>query len=65
MATAHLTIHEWDTDGEKIKLPKKMKLKIDVENTDSVGQIHDDAMEAASEETGFLILGSTLDRVDF
>ena len=67
IAIAHLTIHEWDKDGQKVKLPKKMKVEIEIDEgeTMTIGQIHEDAMDKASDETGWCILGCTLERIDF
>ena len=65
IAIVHLTIHEWDTDNKKIKLPKKVIVKIEIKESGSIGGIHDDALEKARDENGFVVLGSTLDRIDF
>jgi len=67
--TAHITIHQWDkeVDGKnvRIKLPKKMKIEVDAEDDDSVENIHEAAMDQASDETGFCILGCSITRIDF
>ncbi len=67
--TAYLTIHQWDkeVDGKivRVKLPKKMKIKVLAEDTDSVEAIHEAAMDAASDETGFCIQGCSLTRINF
>lgn len=63
--TVHLIINKWDTDGEKIKLPKKMKLVVSVDDDTSIDEIHDEAMGKASDETGWCIDSSTIDRIHF
>jgi len=70
VCTAHLTIHQWDkeVDGKivRVKLPKKMKIEVSADDdNDSVETIHEMAMDAASDETGFCILGCSLTRIDF
>lgn len=67
---AHLTIHQWDkeVDGKtvRVKLPKKMKMEVESDDEQvTVEQIHEMAMDAASDQTGFCILGCTLARIDF
>lgn len=65
----HLVIHQWDkeVDGAqvRVKLPKTMKVEVEAEDADSVSQIHEMAMDQASNETGFCILGCSLKRIDF
>jgi hypothetical protein len=67
--TAHLTIHQWDkeSDGKicRVKLPKKMKIEVVAEDDDSVENIHEMAMDAASDKTGWCILGCSITRIDF
>lgn len=60
---AHITIHKWDTDGERIKgLPKKHVAELEVTD-DSLSSIHEQAMDAASDEHGWCIVSCTLDKV--
>ena len=63
-ATAHLTV-KWDTDGEKVKLPKKVKVEIEIAPTDDIDIIHEFAMDKASGDYGWCIENCTLDRLDF
>jgi hypothetical protein len=65
--TVHLQIHQWDTDGMRVKLPKKMKIPVTIEDEDnvSVSGIHDEAMDKASDITGYCIIGCSLIRIDF
>ena len=59
--TVHLTIHQWDKEVEgkqvRVKLPKKMKVVVSIEDGSSVDEIHDAAMDKASDETGWCIKG--------
>lgn len=61
----HLKIHQWDTDGKRVKLPKKMKIEVWPEDDDSVEAIHEQAMDEASDTTGWCILGCSILRIDF
>jgi hypothetical protein len=61
---AHLIIHQWDTGGEKVKLPKRMKVEIYPEGVNSIDNIHELAIEKASDMTGWCILGCSLTRID-
>ena len=67
--TVHLTIHQWDkeSDGKqvRVKLPKKMKLVVSVDDDTSIDEIHDEAMSKASDETGWCIDLARIDRIQF
>ena len=63
--TVHLEIHQWDTDGHRVKLPKKIKVEVSPEDNDNVEQIHEQAMDKASDITGWCILGCSIIRIDF
>jgi hypothetical protein len=69
--TAHLIIHQWDkeVDGKivRVKLPKKMKVEVTAEDDGNatIEEIHEAAMDAASDKTGFCILGCSIARIDF
>ena len=64
----HLSIHSWDkeVDGKnvRVKLPKKMKIELEISENDSLSDIHETAVDKASGETGFCINSTTLDRID-
>ena len=65
----HLIIHQWDkeSDGKqvRVKLPKTMKVEVEAEDDDNVETIHELAMDQASDETGWCILGCSIKRIDF
>jgi hypothetical protein len=61
---AHLTVSKWDTDGEKVKLPKKLKLELEIEDDDPLDVIHEAAMDKASDEYGWCIDTCYLTRID-
>jgi hypothetical protein len=63
--TVHLKIHQWDKDGKRVKLPKKMEIEVSPEENDSLDAIHEMAMDRASDITGWCILGCSLVRIDF
>jgi hypothetical protein len=58
--TVELHVQKWNTDGAKVKLPKKFKLLIDIEKNFTIEQIHDAAMDAASDHFGWCINSCTL-----
>ena len=62
--TAHLTINEWDTDGEKVKLPKKVKVTLTVDGEVCFDTILYCALDAASDKYGWCITSGTLTRID-
>lgn len=55
-----LTNITWETDGERVKLPKSVKVKIYYQDNDSLDQIFDMAMDGASNGTGWLIKDCTM-----
>jgi hypothetical protein len=69
LAIAHLTVHQWDkeSDGKivRVKLPKKVKVEIEVDGSDGYDSILNLALDAASDTYGWCIIGATLTRVDF
>jgi hypothetical protein len=67
MNTAIVTIRvqKWDTDGEKVKLPKVVKIEIEYDRDWSIDDMHDEAMEEASDETGWCIASCTIENIKF
>ena len=63
--TVHLIIHQWDTDGQRVKLPKRMKVEVSPEDDDGLENIHEMAMDKASDATGWCISSCSLKRIDF
>lgn len=61
----HLSIHKWDTDGEDVKLPKTVKVDVTVDEDDSIVEIHQEAMDKASDDVGYCIESCTIKRIDF
>ena len=53
--TATLGKITWDTDGEDVKLPKTFKVDFDIELDTDLEMIHEEAMDQASDKTGWCI----------
>lgn len=61
---ATITVHKWDTDGQRVKLPKKVTSVLDVDESDTLGEIHEQAMDNASDQLGWCIESCSLTRVE-
>lgn len=58
MATYLITDIEWETDGESVKLPKKIKVELSEEENPSL-----EVANILSDRYGFLINGFEFERV--
>lgn len=62
-AIVHLTVQKWDTDGQRVKLPKKVKVDVVIYPNDNLESIHDSAISAASDKHGWCIDSCTMDKI--
>lgn len=46
---------EWETDDEDVELPLSLLVHIEADDSDTLGEIRDKAIDYASEYTGWLI----------
>lgn len=60
---ATLIINKWDTEGKRVKLPKKVKIVLDVGEDDTIGEIHEQAMDKVSDKFGWCIESCNLTNV--
>jgi hypothetical protein len=65
-AIVTLKVQKWDTDGEKVKLPKTIKVEIAfVRDDTTIDEIHEYAMDKASDTTGWCIDSCTIENIKF
>jgi hypothetical protein len=64
-AIVTLKIQKWDTEDEKPKLPKNMKVEIEYDRDWTVEDFHDEAMDEASDSVGWAIDTCTIENIKF
>lgn len=64
-ATVTLKVQKWDTEGEKVKLPKTVKVEITFDRSDAIEEIHEEAMDKASDAVGWCIDSCTIENIKF
>jgi hypothetical protein len=64
-AIVTLKVQKWDTDGEKVKLPKTVKVEITFDRSDAIEEIHEEAMDKAADATGWCIESCTIENIKF
>lgn len=66
-AQVTLKVQSWDKecDGKqvRVKLPKEITVGVTIEDDDVLENIHEYAMDAASDETGFCINSCTMENI--
>jgi hypothetical protein len=64
-ATVTLKVQKWDTEGEKVKLPKTVKVEITFDSNDTIDEIHEEAMDKAADAVGWCIDYCTIENIKF
>lgn len=59
----YLTVNKWKIDSNSPQGPKKVKIKIKVNNNESLERIHEMSVDAISTKHKLIIESSTLEKV--